>query len=271
MHRNTTSVPYELVAIDVDGTLLDSDYQVSAGAREAIHALREHGMMPVLITGRSTLSIAHLYDELDLSPYYITSGGAYVGQFGGDAILDAPIYQEDAVAIVAMARERGAGICFHQPDQLYCELNDRMMALIRSIVGDSVVRVDNVLATTTAPAKITAFGERGELEALDREMAARDMRITTVFSGAIFLEIAREGVNKGNALTVLAGYLGIPLERVAVIGDQENDISMFRIAGLTIAMGNAPDVVKRQAQHVAPTNNEGGLAWALSNIVLGEA
>jgi Cof subfamily protein (haloacid dehalogenase superfamily) len=267
-----TSVPYELVAIDVDGTLLDSGYQVAAGAREAIRSVYTRGLKPVLVTGRSTLSIERLYDELDLSPYYITSGGAYVGRFGGDVIFKALIADEDAAAITRMAREHGIGICFHQLDKQRCEVDDRTIALLHTIVGNGVERVDDILAaTTTAPAKITAFGERDELEALDREIAARDMRIATVFSGAIFLEIAREGVSKGNALTVLAGHLGIPLERIVVIGDQENDISMFRIAGLSIAMGNAPDVVKRQAQHVAPTNDESGLAWALSNIVLGEA
>jgi Cof subfamily protein (haloacid dehalogenase superfamily) len=271
MHRNMTSTPYELVAIDVDGTLLDSGYQVAAGAREAIHSVYRRGLKPVLVTGRSTLSIERLYDELDLSPYYITSGGAYVGRFGGDVIFKALIADEDAAAIARMAREHGIGICFHQLDKQCCEVDDRTMALLHTIVGNGVERVDDLLAAPTAPAKITAFGERDELEALDREMAARDMRIATVFSGAIFLEIAREGVSKGNALTVLSEHLGIPLERIVVIGDQENDISMFRIAGLSIAMGNAPDVVKRQAQHVAPTNDESGLAWALSNIVLGEA
>jgi hydroxymethylpyrimidine pyrophosphatase-like HAD family hydrolase len=66
----------------------------------------------------------------------------------------------------------------------------------------------------------------------------------------------------------LAQHLNIPQNRIAAIGDQFNDVSMFETASLSIAMGNAPDAVKSAAQIIAPNNNDGGLAWGLENVVL---
>jgi Cof subfamily protein (haloacid dehalogenase superfamily) len=184
-------------------------------------------------------------------------------------ILDAPLDEQDAVALAGMVRERGMGMCFHRPDKLYCELDDRMMATVHDIVGeDGAVQVDDVLQETTVPAKVTVFAERTDLEGLNEDILDQDLYVRTVFSGAIFLEVTRGDVSKGTALTVLSEHLKIPLARTAVIGDQENDLSMFEIAGLTVAMGNAPQIVKNKAHHVAPENDEGGAAWALMNIIL---
>lgn len=269
MPKKTASPAYELVAIDVDGTLLDSNHELSEGAIEAVHAIRSAGMNPILVTGRSTLSITHLYDVLDLSPYYITSGGAFVGHIAGDVILDAPIGEQDAVALAGLVRERGMGLCFHRPDKLYCELDDRMMATVHGIVGEErAEQVDDVLQETIVPAKVTVFGERTKLTALNEDILAQELYVRTAFSGALFLEVTRGDVSKGTALTVLSEHLEIPLARTAVIGDQENDLSMIEVAGLTVAMGNAPEIVKNKAQHVAPENDEGGAAWALMNIIL---
>jgi hydroxymethylpyrimidine pyrophosphatase-like HAD family hydrolase len=82
----------------------------------------------------------------------------------------------------------------------------------------------------------------------------------------IYLEITRRGVNKGVALRSLAAHLQVPMEQVAAVGDGENDIYMFREAGLSIAMGNAPLVVKQAADLIASSNDEDGLVWALEQI-----
>ncbi|HJW83423.1 MAG TPA: HAD-IIB family hydrolase, partial [Anaerolineae bacterium] len=78
----------------------------------------------------------------------------------------------------------------------------------------------------------------------------------------------RSGVNKGTALKRLAEHLGIPLKRIAVIGDGGNDVSMFEVAGLAVAMGNAAPEVQAAADVVAPTNDAGGVAWALRELIL---
>ena len=79
--------------------------------------------------------------------------------------------------------------------------------------------------------------------------------------------IVVEGGNKGAALTRLVGSLGIALRQTAVAGDSENDLSMFAVAGLTYAMGNAVDSLRARADRIAPTNDEEGVAWVLRDIM----
>jgi Cof subfamily protein (haloacid dehalogenase superfamily) len=93
-----------------------------------------------------------------------------------------------------------------------------------------------------------------------------DLDINLTYSAPHYLEITRHGVTKGAALTNLARFLGIPLEQVAAVGDGENDISMFEVAGMSIAMGNAAPQIQQAADLVAPSNDEDGLVWALKVV-----
>jgi Cof subfamily protein (haloacid dehalogenase superfamily) len=160
------------------------------------------------------------------------------------------------------------GICFHEFDGLLCEMDEERIAIVHRIVGTAAQHVEDVLARADAdPVKITVFGERPQLEALNREIQALDLRVSTTFSGPTFLEITRRGVSKGQALTHLAELLEIPMGQVVAIGDQENDLSAFEVVGLAVAMGNAPQVVKEGADYIAPSNDEGGLATVLKALV----
>lgn len=258
---------YDLVAIDVDGTLLDSNHRLSRGAAEGIGAIRNRNLLPVLVTGRSTLSILSYFDLLQISPYYVGAGGAYVAGIDGELIMEAPVERRDAEYIVCLVREHGLGVCFHEPMELLCEIDRQTLNSLRDIVGDSIKHVEDVLAQgNRRPSKLTVFGERAALEALDERIRSLALGVTTCFSGPRFLEVTRANVSKGNGLRYLARHLRVPLERVLVIGDQENDLSMFKVAGAAVAMGNAPEIVKAAADLVAPTNDEGGLAWVLHRV-----
>jgi Cof subfamily protein (haloacid dehalogenase superfamily) len=258
---------YDLVAIDVDGTLLDSSHRLSRGVVEGISAIRNRNLLPVLVTGRSTLSILSYFDLLQISPYYVGAGGAYVAEIDGDLIMEASVERRDAECIVHLVRERGLGVFFHEPMELLCEIDRETLESLKDIAGDSIKQVKDVLTQgRRRPSKLTVFGERAALEALNQRIHSLDLWVTTTYSGPRFLEVTRAGVSKGSGLRYLARHLRIPLERVLVIGDQENDLSMFEVAGAAVAMGNAPEIVKAAADLVAPTNDEGGLAWVLHRV-----
>jgi Cof subfamily protein (haloacid dehalogenase superfamily) len=262
------TTPVSLIAIDVDGTMLTSEHKLAPGAREAIKAVREQGMMAVLMTGRSTFAIRPYFESLDLSPYYIGAGGAFIAHIDGEVISVRPIRFEDAAEITRRTRAGKMGICFHELEGLLCEMDEATLKIVQGIVGSSVVRVEDVLKTTQAdPVKITIFGERPQLERLNRELMTLDLPVSTTFSGPTFLEVTRRGVSKGRALAHLAELLEIPLDQVVAIGDQENDLSAFGVAGFSVAMGNAPQAVKEAADYVAPSNDEGGLASVLRALV----
>jgi len=222
-----------------------------------------------------------LLKELDLTLPYIGSGGAYIADPSNNlVILHRPLAREEAAEIVELARAAKAPIISQEPDHLYYEGGieelEQLIAISKiDITGveDSqveILRVDDVLQACAKPTKINICGESRHLLDIERKLRLLDLPIYLTYSAPTYLEITQSGINKGEALKVLAIYLAIPLERILVIGDSHNDISMFGIAGMAVAMGNAPEEVKAAADLVAPSNDEDGVAWVLRELVLKE-
>ncbi len=118
-----------------------------------------------------------------------------------------------------------------------------------------------------APLKISLINERTALDRMKPEILALypDLQMASPFENVV--DITPQASTKGNALRALAGMLDISLIQTAAVGDSENDLSNFAVAGLSIAMGNAPVDVKLAADWVAPANDQEGAAWALERIV----
>jgi Cof subfamily protein (haloacid dehalogenase superfamily) len=270
---------YKLVAIDVDGTLVTSENKLSIGIAQLIHETQARGIGVTLVSGRSKLKMMPLLKELGLTLPYIGSGGAYIANPSDDAVmLHCPLTREEAVEIVELARTAKAPIIAHELDHLYYEGSieelERLIAIAKiDITGVEnsqveILRVDDVLQACAEPTKINICSEPGYLLKIERKLQLLNLPLYLTYSEPYSLEITRAGINKGEALKILAAYLAIPLERILVIGDSRNDISMFEIAGMAVAMGNAPEEVKAAADLVAPSNDEGGVAWVLRKLVL---
>ena len=269
----TGTPEYELIAIDVDGTLLNSDFELSPGALDSIQAVREKGIRVSLVTGRGMVALAPIQQALQLEdqPYIAFGGACIVDPSCGDVIYHRPLVHKDAEMLVAIARQEGVGVVFDWQDQVMCESEAGLYTLLRETIGTEVARSFDILAEKkTVPTKATLFGDPDQLKKAELTLQQKTQSLHMTYAGSIFLEVTRAGVDKGNALRRLAANLQIGLERVVAIGDANNDISMFDIAGLAVAMGNAPADVKEAADLIAPTNDDGGVAWALHEIVLRE-
>jgi Cof subfamily protein (haloacid dehalogenase superfamily) len=270
-HDHLPNTNYELIAIDVDGTLLNSKFELSDGIEEALIAIREKGIHPVLITDRSFWAIEHFLQKLAVSPYYISDGGARVGHFKHGIITLSPIRRKNAVFITRLTRQHGLGIGFHEMNSMSCEIDEKILDEIQRITSHEIANVKDILASTHGdPVKITIFGDQDQLRSLDQDLRKSKCRIHTAFSGPTYLEITNQGVSKGNGLKLLADHLGISPHKIMAFGDQENDLSTFQMAGYSVAMGNAPEVVKQAAHFVTRSNDEGGLAYALQQILLND-
>ena len=270
---------YKLVAIDVDGTLVTSENKLSTGVVSLIREIQARGIGVTLVSGRPKLKMIPLLKELGLTLPYIGSGGAYIADPSNNlVILHYPLTQEETVEIVELARAAKAPIISQEPDHLYYEGGikelEQLIAISRiNITGVEnsqveILRVDDVLQACAEPTKITLCGEPDLLLKIERKLRLLNLPIYLTYSAPTYLEITRSGVNKGEALKIVATYLAIPLEYILVIGDSHNDLSMFEVAGMAIAMGNAPEEVKAAADLVAPSNDEDGVAWILRELVL---
>jgi Cof subfamily protein (haloacid dehalogenase superfamily) len=261
----------DLVAIDIDGTLLDSHGAVSAGAAAGIAEARTHGIQVALASGRSRFGLFQIMQLLGLQLPYICSGGAYIGNAAtGEVIQHTPLARRSMQQVVTLARKAGASIFMVGRDHIYAEAGPEVVAAISSLasIDIHVVLTEDVLRAYDDEAeKIMLVKDPVGLAGLDAELRQQADAVYVSYSSPVYLEITKAGVNKGSALKYLASHLGIPMSRVAAIGDERNDLSMFAVAGLAIAMGNAPADVQAAAEMVAPGNNEAGVAWATRRIL----
>lgn len=261
-----------LVAVDVDGTLMDSEGRLSDLVREALRAANQRGIRLAIVSGRNYQGVNYILGQLGLELWFISSNGAYTGNLRLGKVLGRHFLKpEDAEMVIRIGRSLNAGIFLEREDGVYWEGPKFHLVKLNSVKGIPLKVTDDLFQLESSrPLKITLVGEPGDLPRFYAELSACNLEIDVVQSTDHSLEVNRKGVNKGKALKRLANYLKIPLAEVMAVGDGENDIPMFRVAGTSVAMGNAPLAVRQAADLVAPTNDEDGLAWAL-HLAMDEA
>ncbi|RTF50103.1 sugar-phosphatase [Serratia marcescens] len=266
----------ELIAIDMDGTLLDPQHQITPAVRQAIAAARRKGVHVVLATGRPYVGVQDYLRQLDIQgpgDFCITYNGALVLRaVDGACILQETLGFEDYLHFEQMAREFGVHYQAFDFDTLYTPNKD---------IGKYTI---HEAAMTGIPLKYRSVEEMDrqmrfpkvmmidEPELLDRAIAripaeTRE-RYTILKSAPYFLEILHKNVDKGAGVRMLAEHLGVARENIMTLGDQANDTAMIEYAGVGVAMGNAIPELKAVAQFVTSANTEDGVARAIEKFVL---
>jgi len=262
---------HDLVAIDVDGTLLDPYGRLCSGAKDAIAKAQEEGLRVTLASGRARITLVDWLEILAIDQPFIGFSGAYIEDAISGRVIDhVRLRSADAVTIVRLARHFGVSPLYNDLHCLYAELQPGHAQVLVEDERASLKPVQDLLRDAPGPPTTMAvLGDEDIMQQFAAELVRRtaDVHVVRPFAGAV--DISRRGVTKGSALRVLAGHLGIPLHRVVAIGDADNDRSMFEVAGLAIAMGNAPPQVRVAVDVIAPTNVEGGVAWALERVLDG--
>lgn len=259
-----------IVVSDVDGTLLTRDKTLTDNAKDAVRRLSDAGIGFTLTSSRPTVGMRFLIEPLSIT--------LPVGSFNGSSIVDPqlnPIEQHLIPAPAAQTsldvlNEFGIDIWLftnHQwltrnPDGEYAP-NER-----RAIRSDPTV-VGHFAPYLTAACKIVgASNDAALLQRCDIAMQkALGAHATAVRSQSYYLDITPPGRNKGTFVRTMAKRLGISTDAVATIGDMENDLAMFKTSGISIAMGNATDDVKKMATHVTTSNEDEGFAKAVEMIL----
>jgi Cof subfamily protein (haloacid dehalogenase superfamily) len=268
---------FRLVATDLDGTLLNDAKEVSPRNRATLARLLEHDISVVLCTGRPPRGARAIYDSLGLSTPLITYNGAVVYDAERNApILHQPILPELAKRVLMAVRETDPdlNVGLEMADEWHLDyLDERITEHLRKtgakwpILGDLETAV---LRTSPGVSKIYFVSENEKRLRLDQILAAQGLRelVTLTSSGEGFIEVTAAGVNKGSALTRLAEMMGIGLEEIVAIGDEENDIPALQVCGFGIAMGTAREHVRQAASVVTGDCNHDGWAEAIEKYVL---
>lgn len=259
-----------LLVSDVDGTLADSDKQVSAANEAAIRALMADGVPVTLISARPPSGMHWIAERLDLpGPYGAFNGGTIFdrdGTVGTPHRLDPDVAREVAEAIERLGAIRWL---FADDNWVTTALDDHhtprevKSAGLQPIVTDDlsgrIEHADKLVAVSDDDALLTRVEEEARGLAGDCATVAR--------SQPYYLDVTAPRANKGDGLAALAEALGVPLDAVVVLGDGDNDLPMFARAGLSVAMGQAGERVRGAADAVAATNDEDGVADAIARFV----
>ncbi len=263
-----------LMAIDVDGTLLDGSHRLRADVREAVNRLAASGCAVALATARGPQAVVEIVQQFDFAPSLICFSGGWIGELDSTSMrlvsvrLDRRLPADIARSIVSQAINQGVEPNVFTPETWRVrKLTDEIVEETR-IVNLQPLVSDELLPDDVEPSKIMLISR---LEVADEALPPIERSIqpisTVTFSKRNYLEILPVGVNKAKAVAALAQFLGVDLSEVAAIGDGLNDLEMLSEAGFAIAMGNASDRVKAAADLIVGSNNEAGVAQAVNEIL----
>jgi Cof subfamily protein (haloacid dehalogenase superfamily) len=266
----------ELVAIDMDGTLLDPGHKLTSRVKHAIAEARALGVHIVLTSGRPVPGLAPFLHELGIDgddDYCIACNGGLVQRIGPrETVVEYPLSFDDFVYCEQVAREIGVHFQALDAQRMYTSNQDISIYTVAdshlSRMPLSYRRVAD-MDPGMSFIKLMMIDEPDVLDAaIARLPSALTERFAVLKSAPFFLEVFDRRAGKGPSLQKLAEHLGIDRANVMAIGDQENDLTMLQYAGTSVAMGNAIDAVKAVARFETATNSEDGVAQAIERFVL---
>lgn len=264
-----------LIAMDLDGTMLNPQGEVSEKTREALTLAREKGIVTAACSGRYCENVSMLFLDSGLYGPVIGSNGAQtMDRPLGSMIFRHYIPADTARQIRETLDSLGADYYIFAQDRVVSSRKD-MLHHSQIAMGDRIVAQSSV-RFTLGPEAVDEAVERGifkffirnngELEEIRQELAAIPGACVTR-STPWNLEMMAEGVDKGLGLSELCGYLGIPLSQAMAFGDQENDLPMLLKAGMGVAMGNADAAVLERAKYRTLSNAEDGVAAMIRQVI----
>lgn len=267
---------YKLIAIDIDGTLLNDKHEITAEVHDAIQQAKKKGVKIVLCSGRAIGGVQRYIKELDLNGeddfVAAFNGGLVQKASSKEVVMRNTLGLEDLRSLYHLSRELKTTINFFDESKIYAMDKDisRYTVLDAYLLEiDLCYRKLEDLPIDLNISKIIFVDEPEHLEKVIAAIPAAFWEKYAMFKSLPFyFEFLHPQANKGNAVREIAQLLNIKREEIMCIGDSGNDVSMIQYAGCGVAMGNAMDETKKHADYITLTNNESGVAQAIREFVL---
>lgn len=277
---------FRLIAVDVDGTLLNTQHEVSPANRAALHRAHQAGITVCLCTGRSLTESRSVIETLGLdSDAGIFVFGAIVSSLpSGRTLYRTGIPEPTGNRLVRHFSEQGFPVLVLY-DQAEMGLDYHLVRGERNLAAYEqwmeltparLERVDEWHPGPCSPVRIGIIDRPEDIEetiaSLRREFSPQEVKFNPIYAPNYRVHVVEcfaPAVNKWYGITHVAGPLGISASQIAAIGDDVNDLEMIRQAGLGIAMGNAIEPVREAARRIVATNDQSGVAEAVDMILNG--
>ena len=264
----------QLIAVDLDGTLLNSKHELSEKNALAIEQVTAKGVKVVIATGKSRHSASAIIEKFNLdTPGIYTQG---ILTYNGDGTLrhQQTMDVDSARQVISFAEDRGFDALIYSNDKILARKNDPKAEELQTYgepLPEAVGPLQNILHTIPIH-KIILFGKESGINALRWQLKAQLNGQITLTRAQVegMLEVLPANASKGKALQRLLKEMNIDPKHVLAIGDGENDSEMLETAGVSVAIGNAVESLKKIADHEVASNDKDGVAEAIEKYVLGE-
>jgi len=284
LKSTVVNLPIRLLAVDIDGTLLNPQFQVSDVDLAALRRAHESGIEVVLVTGRRHTFALPIAQMLGFDLWLISSNGAITRSLSGETFhrdllpaqtcrtLCAAMTEFRGNTVLTFDTETKGAIVLEHMDELgasiqrWLEKNMNFIEFVipveKSLVSDPVQAMfcGSIPRMHQALAALKACGLEQQITVLRTEYPLRDLSI---------VDVLNQGCSKGHALERWASYRGIGREQVMAIGDNYNDIEMLAFAGYPFIMGNASEELRGRGWPVTLPNDQSGIAAALDRVLTG--
>ncbi len=263
---------YRLLSIDLDGTLLTPrpEKRITARTHLALRQAAEAGLRLVIATGQTLAVLQHTCGELPLQGPQIIENGAVIADLEGHISHQYELPPQYVLPVLDLLRTAGCHRAYHTLSRVYVDRQTpRAREWYRPPVPP-VIEVEDVASLYLLPClKLVGVAEEERIPALRaawEEQFAGKLYVTQ--SSFDLIEFLHPEASKLHALQTIITDLGITPEEVVAFGDNHNDIGMLRFAGLGVAMGNAHQEVKAEADYVTASNAEEGVALVIEKLIL---
>lgn len=265
---------YEIIALDLDGTLTNSRKIITPRTKNVLMEWQERGKKLVLASGRPTVGMMHLAEELLLSRY-----GNYVMAFNGAVIIDCgtgKIISESFMPVSAnrevweLSRKEGVDLFTYEGTTLLTNnMSNPYVIREKEIDRLSIRQIEDMGAYLDFPVpKLVLTADSEILEPVEERVRGAMGEAYNVYrSEPFYLEVLAQGIDKGNCLLKLLELIGLKKEQAIACGDGYNDLTMIQCAGLGVAMENAVPAVKEAADYITFSNEEDGVAHVVEKFM----
>lgn len=276
-------MPIRLLALDIDGTLLNPRGEITPRVKAALDEVRRRGILVALVTGRRFGSARPVGEQLSLPVPLISHNGALTKNVSTlETIGFHPLDLETAREVIRIGREHSVDlICCDDPEGLGIMVIEGVSTENRSLnryldkYREFVVEVDDLLDYLDhAPIQIMFSGRCDPIDGFAAELARATEGRLQLFQtryrslDLTILDALSPAASKGESIEAVARSYGIQREEIMAIGDNHNDLTMLRLAGLGVVMGNAEDELKAMGFPVTASNAEDGVAIAIEKYIL---
>jgi Cof subfamily protein (haloacid dehalogenase superfamily) len=277
--------PIRLIAVDIDGTLLNSQFHISEMDLQALRRANQQGIEVILVTGRRHAFALPIAQQLGFDLWLISSNGAVTRSLQGEAFHRDLVPATTCLDVCAAMQEfRGNMVVTFDKESkgaLVLERMDELTSSIRHWLEKNMQYIEFVVpierALTSDPVQAMFCGTISRMQAAVRTLESKQVKdhITVVRTeypvrDLCIVDVLNRDCSKGHALKRWATFRGIPREQVMAIGDNFNDLEMLAFAGAPFIMGNACEELKARGWPVTSCNDENGVAAAVEQVLARE-